>query len=898
MKKLILIDGMAAVYRGYYALNRNPRINSKGLNTSAILGFTMSLYDLIRSQRPTHIGVAFDLQKPTFRHEMYAEYKAGRDAMPEEIQQGLPWVKNIIEAFRIPILTCEGFEADDVIGTLSHAAENAGFDEIVMVTPDKDFAQLVTNNVHMYRYGRGGQPDAIMGPEEVKERFGVSNCLQVIDLLGLWGDTSDNIPGIPGVGEKTAKKLIAQFGSIEEMIAHSSEIKNERLRNMVEEGAEQALFSKQLATIRLDAPIDFDEEALRMVEPNYPMLHQVCEELEFRQFERRIFTDLSISDPEAAMRWRADGNVGHTDVSKAKVVEHPSEQLSMFGENAVPVETQQHQPAAVAAEPLTTEVMLSIKGKSFAILTAGAEVAIATGADSVWQARVGDIDCGQLSALVSDESTTKLCFDLKALKYYLGELGIAGCVPSGNVFDVQLAHYLLDAELRHTLDFICSQNLGTEPVALHEQVAALWQLYPMMAARLSDAGLLDLYRKVELPLVDVLVDMEREGVRIDTAALQSYSARLTDEMRSIEQKIYQLAGGQFNIGSPRQLGEVLYERLKVTDKPPRTATKQYSTAEDVLLKLADRHEIIPLILEYRSISKLVGTYLDSFPKLISPVSGRLHTVYNQTVTATGRLSSSNPNLQNIPIRTERGREIRRAFVPADADHLILAADYSQIELRIIASLASDRHMLDAFARGFDIHAATAAKIYHLDIGEVSKEQRRNAKSVNFGIVYGISAFGLSEQLSISRKEAAALIDEYFAQYPDIASFIERSRQFARDHGYAQTLMGRRRYLPDINSRNAAARSFAERNAVNMPIQGTSADMIKLAMVRIHDELHRRNLRTRMTLQVHDELVFDLYRPEEDEVRAFVEHHMKTALPLDGIEIEVGMGVGENWLEAH
>ena len=890
MKKLVLIDGMAAVYRGYYALNRNPRINSRGLNTSAILGFTMGLYDLLRSQRPTHIGVAFDLQKPTFRHEMYSDYKAGRDAMPEEIQQALPWVKSVIEAFRIPILACEGFEADDVIGTLSHEAEKAGFDEVVMVTPDKDFAQLVTDHVHMYRYGRGGQPDSIMGPAEVRERFGVDDCRQVIDLLGLWGDTSDNIPGIPGVGEKTAKKLIAQFGSVEEMIARADEIKNERIRQMVRDGARQALFSKELATIRLDAPISFDEEALRLVEPDYPMLRQVCDELEFRQFARRVFTDLSVSDPSMAMRWNGSEK---STVSDGRQTEG-SEQLSMFGEQPA---ASVSQPMAVAGK-LTADVMQSLAGKDFAIITAGPEVVLAAGADSIWSASVGDVDGNILSALMSDRSTTKLCFDLKALKYFLAELGLEGIQPQGSVLDLQLAHYLLDAEVRHTLDFVCSQALGFEPQTSAERASALWQLYPLMTARLKDAGLLDLYRRIELPLVDVLFDMERCGVRIDTDALRAYSASLAAELRSIESRIRQLAGVEFNISSPRQLGEVLYERLKVTDRPPRTATKQYSTAEDVLLKLADRHEIIPLILEYRSISKLIGTYLDSFPKLISPISGRLHTIYNQTVTATGRLSSSNPNLQNIPIRTERGREIRRAFVPADNDYLILAADYSQIELRIIASLSHDRHMLEAFAEGLDIHAATAAKIYHLPIADVGKEQRRNAKSVNFGIVYGISAFGLSEQLSIPRKEAAALIEEYFAQYPDIAAFIEQSKETARSRGYAQTLLGRRRYLPDINSRNAAARSFAERNAVNMPIQGTSADMIKLAMVRIHNELTERRLRTKMILQVHDELVFDLFRPEEAEVRALVEHHMKTALPLEGIDIEVGMGVGENWLEAH
>lgn len=883
MKKLLLIDGMAAVYRAYYALNRTPRINSKGLNTSCVLGFTTTLYDLLRSQQPTHVGVAFDLQKPTFRHEIYAEYKAHREAMPEEIEMGLPWIRKIIEAFRIPILTCEGFEADDVIGTLSHKAELAGFDRVLMVTPDKDFAQLVTGCVQMYRYGRMGKPDTIMGVEEVCERFDVQQPCQVIDLLGLWGDASDNIPGIRGVGEKTAKKLIAQFGSVEQMVERVDEIKNEKLREMVREHAQDALFSKQLATISLDAPIDFDEAALQLHTPDYVQLRQLCDELEFRQFARRLFTDLSVADPSEAMRWN-----GASAPQAPPTV--PVESPTLFDTISPLVEAPQ-----VEHHLLDTDTLRSLQGKDIALLFDGPTVVVSTTADAVWSTQVAQLDLPLFASLLSDPGTTKLCFDLKNLKYILAELDAD---IQGTIFDVQLVHYLIDAEMRHTLDFVCSSLLGFEPVGCEAQAAALWQLYPLMAARMKDAGLQEMYNDIELPLVDVLIDMEREGVRIDVEALKEYAGKLTAERLQIETRIYELAGMQFNISSPKQLGEVLYEQLKVTDKPPRTATKQYSTSEDVLLKLSDRHPIIPLILEYRSIAKLVGTYLDAFPKLINPATGRLHTVYNQTVTATGRLSSSNPNLQNIPIRTERGREIRRAFVAADDDHLLLAADYSQIELRIIASLAKDEHMLHAFNSGFDIHASTAAKIYHLPMEEVSKDQRRNAKSVNFGIVYGISAFGLSEQLGIPRKEAAALIDEYFAQYPDIQAFIERSKQFAREHGYARTLLGRRRYLPDINSRNASARAFAERNAVNMPIQGTSADMIKLAMVRIHSELQRRGLRTKMILQVHDELVFDLYRPEEQEVRELVVREMQQALPLDGLTIDVGIDVGSDWLSAH
>ena len=892
---------MAAVYRGYYALNRNPRINSKGMNTSAVLGFVTTLYDQLRTLRPTHAGVAFDLPKPTFRHEMYADYKANREAMPEEIQQALPWVRQLIEAFRIPILTCEGFEADDVIGTLAHAAEGHGFGQVVMVTPDKDFAQLVTPVVRLLRQGRAGTPDVLMGPDEVCEKFGVSHPRQVIDLLGLWGDAIDNIPGIRGVGEKTAKKLIAQFGSIEEMVAHSDDIKNDKIRLLVKEHADDALFSKQLAAIRLDAPIGFDADALALSEPDYDALSAITTELEFRQFARRVFTDLSVADPNKALQWKRLSAAPSAPSAPAAPASP-----TLFDTPASPAGPTlfdaADSPAADAAgfpppevAPLDEAALRALAGQALAIVVDGPQLFLATDAEHVFRASVADIDTAALAALLADTGTAKICFDLKGLRYILAELG---ATLQGDIFDVQLVHYLLDAELRHTLPFICSQLLGYEPDGGAATAAALWRLHPLMAGRLRDEGLDSLYSDIELPLVDVLIDMEREGVRIDSAALADYSRQLGDERTRLEAEIFALAGGTFNIASPKQLGEVLYERLKITDRPPRTATKQYSTAEDVLAKLVAAHPIVPLILEYRSIAKLVGTYLDTFPKLINPATGRLHTVFNQTVTATGRLSSSNPNLQNIPIRTERGREIRRAFVARDDDHLLLAADYSQIELRIIASLAHDRHLLADFNAGRDIHAATAAKIYHIPLDQVTKDQRRNAKSVNFGIVYGISAFGLSEQLSIPRKEAAALIDEYFNQYPDVRSFIDTSVEFARSHGYAQTLLGRRRYLRDILSRNASARAFAERNAVNMPIQGTSADMIKLAMVRIHHAIARLGLRSRMLIQVHDELLFDLYRPEEATLRELVEREMKQALPLEGLDIEVGIDVGRNWLEAH
>lgn len=889
MKKLLLVDGMAAVYRAYFALGRNPRVNSKGLNTSCILGFTNTLYDLMRSQQPTHVGVAFDLHKPTFRHEMYPEYKANRDPTPDEILQGLPYVHRMIEAFRIPILTCEGYEADDVIGTLGHAAEVAGFDQVLMATPDKDFAQLVTPVVKIYRFGRGKTPDAILGEEEVRKKFDIERPTQVIDLLGLWGDAVDNIPGIPGVGEKTAKKLVAQFGSIEEMVAHSDEIKNDKLRVLVQQHAKDALFSKKLATINLQTPIAFDEERLSLHTPDYDKLKALCDELEFRQFAHKIYLELLAKHPELAAQWQMQ----RTTPAPALAADNQPTLFDIEQDTAPQPNT-----TVVKEEVLTAQALSSMLGKDIALhVDEAGNLSLSIDADHAYTAPLDSLrGNASLATLLSDPQTAKLCFDLKQLIYRLDAHGLQ---IEGNIFDAQLAHYLLDAEMRHTMDFVCASMLGFEPHTPSANAAALWQLYPLMVARMNDAGLTHIFDEMELPLVRVLYDMERQGIRIDTAALREYSVKLTALRSEIEQEIYALAETQFNINSSKQLGSILFDQLKITDTPPRTGgTKQYSTAEDVLQKMEDKHPIVPKILEYRSLSKLIGTYLDTLPNLINPSDGRIHTVFNQTTTATGRLSSSSPNLQNIPIRSPRGQEIRRAFVPRDDQHLILAADYSQIELRIIASLSQDENLRQAFIQGHDIHAATAARIYHLPIEEVSKEQRRNAKSVNFGIVYGISAFGLSQQLNIPRKEASELINEYFAQYPKILQFIEDCKVFARTYGYARTLLGRRRYLPDINSRNSAARSFAERNAVNMPIQGTSADMIKLAMVRIADQFAASNLRSKMLLQVHDELVFDLYRPEEGQVRTIVETAMKESLPLDGLPIEVSIGVGNNWLEAH
>ena len=881
MKKLLLFDGMAMVYRAYFALNKNPRINSKGMNTSAVLGFVTTIYDFISKQKPSHVAVAFDLQAPTFRHKEYEPYKANREAMPEDILKALPYIHSFLQAMRIEEAFCEGYEADDVIGTLAKKAEGVGFDKVLMITPDKDFAQLVSPGVHLYRLGRSNHGDEEMAVVTTCQKFGVERCKQVADLLGMWGDAIDNIPCIPGVGEKTAKQLIAQFGSVEHLIANSSEIKNPRIKGLVEQYADQALLSKRLATIITDVPIAFDEERFACKTPDFAMVQVLCDELEFRQFGRKFFTDAVVRDPSLADKLsRISAPVQPTADTDA--------QLSLFGQPQ-----EEHVATEVHVSNLG-ELLTDTKEVDVSIYVEGATVVVATGADTVYSDLVGNLDVPRLKKMLECSSTVKVCHDLKSLKYILKELGIA---PVGRIFDVQLAHYLLNPEARHTLDFIIQEVLGETGLSAEKRAAALWQLYPLLASKLRESGMEQLYWDMELPLVEVLYDMELAGVRIDEQALLDYAGRLDSEKSVIENRIYAEAGGQFNISSTRQLGEVLYEKLHIVEKPPLTATKQYSTSEDVLQKMRDGHPIVDDVLEYRSLNKLINTYLLALPKLVDPSTRRLHTAYNQAVTATGRLSSSNPNLQNVPIRTERGREIRKAFVASDENYVLMAADYSQIELRIIASLSGDEHMCSAFRNNEDIHADTAARIYNVERSAVTSEMRRNAKSVNFGIIYGISSFGLSEQLGVSRKEAAALIEGYFSQYSGIKRYIDSSIEFARSHGYAQTLLGRRRYLSDINSRNATARSFAERNAVNMPIQGTSADMIKLSMVHIFEEMGRLKMRSKMILQVHDELVFDVYRPELDTLRQLVLEKMQQAIPLH-VPIEVSIGVGDDWLQAH
>ena len=775
MKKLLLIDAYAMIFRAYYAFIRVPRMNSKGENTSAIFGFCVTLEDLIKKINPTHLGVAFDPAGGTFRHEAYEQYKAQRPETPEDIRKAVPVIKQILEAMNIPVLEVPGFEADDVIGTLSKKGEQAGY-EVYMATPDKDYGQLVSDHVFMYRPRHSGGFE-LMGPKEVCDKYGLQRKEQVIDLLGLMGDASDNIPGCKGVGEKTAVALLQQFGDIDNMLAHTDEIKG-ALRTKVESQVEEIKFSRFLATIRTDVPIDLDEDLLAKKEPKLDALTALYQDLEFNTLLKKLAPS-SINPPSLADK----------PASKKAKSADPN-QLDLFAD---PVE---ESPSLVGREG------------------------------------VGLFD----------------------------------------TIEARLCQYLLNPEVAF--------NPNKEPD---------WE------ALKADADLWNLYNEVELPLVEVLREMEAAGVRIDVNKLKSAEIALTDELNALEQKIYDLAGEPFNINSPRQVGELLFDKLKLDSKAKKSKTGQYSTSEEVLMALKEKHEIVGLILDYRELKKLITTYIAALPGYIA-ADGKIHTTYNQTVTATGRLSSSNPNLQNLPIRSERGRFIREAVIPDDGC-LFLSADYSQIELRLMAHFSQDEHMLAAFRSGQDIHAATAARIYGLPIDQVTKDQRRKAKTANFGIIYGISAFGLAQQLECSRSEAKQLIDDYFAAFPRIISYIESQKELARQKGYAETLFGRKRYLPDIHSQNATVRSFAERNAVNAPIQGTAADIIKMAMVSIHRRLKEENLRTQMTMQVHDELNFNVPAAEVERVREIVVSEMQNAVHLS-VPLIAECGVGNNWLEAH
>ena len=949
-KKLFLLDAYALIYRAFFAMNKNPRMTSKGLNTSAVMGFLNSLYEILQKEKPSHIGVAFDVAGTAQRQAEYSEYKANREKMPDDLRDAIPYIIRLIEAFNISMYGVEGYEADDVIGTLSKKAEQQGF-ITYMMTPDKDFGQLVTDKVLLYKPAKFGEPTQIWGPKEVCERYGISDPKQLIDILGLWGDAADNIPGIPGIGEKTAALLISKYGSVENLIAHADELKGKQKENVINY-AEQGLMSKSLATINLEVPVEFNEEELRAKEPDVPALMALFEELEFKTFAKRFLEDYKKTHSgEAPLDCFVPRNDERTTGSKtpdlfSAETPSPSGQFDLFnqGDNSGLLEFSDKDSAKTLAhdyrlveteEEIKALVELLSKQKQFVFDTETTNidvysadlvgVSFAIKAHEAWYLPMpADREACQkklelLRPLFEDESILKIG---QNLKYDISMLAQYGISVRGKMFDTMLAHYLLEPEQRHNMDYLAEvylnyitipiedligkgrqqKTMREVPVELVKEYAAedadiTLQLYEKLLPLLKENGVEKLFYEIEMPLVPVLSRMEANGVKIDTQNLQQISEEFGGEIRKIEEQIYELAGAPFNIASPKQLGEILFERLKIDEKAKKTKTGQYATGEDVLQKLAHRHPIINLILDYRSFTKLKSTYLDALPALVNPKDGLIHTSYNQAVTATGRLSSNNPNLQNIPVRTEKGREIRRAFVPRSEAYTLLAADYSQIELRIIAHLSQDPAMVADFNLGHDIHAATAAKVFHVPMEQVTKEQRSRAKAVNFGIIYGMSAFGLAERMELSRSEAADIIKKYFEEYAGIKEYMNRSIALAKERGYAETILGRRRYLRDINSSNSVVRGFAERNAINAPIQGSSADMIKIAMIGIHQEMERLKMQSKMILQVHDELVFDAHLDELDTLKSIVNDKMVNALPLS-VPVIVEMNTGTNWLEAH
>ena len=921
MDKLFLLDAYALIYRAYYAFIKNPRINSKGMNTSAVMGFCNTLNEVLAKERPTYLGVAFDPHGPTFRSEAYAQYKAQREETPEDIRRSVPVIKEVLAAMRIPVLEVEGFEADDVIGTLAKKAGQEGV-KTYMLTPDKDYGQLVGGNVVMYRPRHGGGYETL-DADGVCAKYGISSTAQVIDLLGLMGDAADNIPGCPGVGEKTAVKLLQQFGSIDSLLERTSELKG-ALKKKVEENAEQIRFSKFLATIRTDVPVELNLDALRVAEPDAGELRRIFTELEFKTLLDKFLNRSKNNEIKANRQldlFAENPTDGQVDAEKSslralndtphtyKLVDTEEDMLALrdffLTKSFLSLDTETTSTNAIDAEL----VGLSFSTEEFEAFY------VPVPAEREEAQKIVNI----FKPVYEDASILKIG---QNIKYDLEVLAAYGVRLAGDMFDTMLAHYLLQPELRHNMDYMAEVYLGYKTIHIDELIGpkgkgqrSMRDLRPeevyeyaaedadvtlrlknLLEPRLREAGVWPLFAEVEMPLVRVLAEMEMNGVRIDTASLKETSQMLTQRMNDIEQEIYQLAGEEFNIASPKQVGEVLFGKMKIVEKPKKTKTGQYVTSEEVLQQLKGKSEIVGKILEHRGLKKLLGTYVDALPKLVNPRTGHIHTSFNQTVTATGRLSSSDPNLQNIPVRGEDGKEIRRAFVPEEGC-LFFSADYSQIELRVMAHLSGDENMQEAFREGYDIHAATAAKIYHETMDSVTRDQRTKAKRANFGIIYGITVFGLAERLDISRKEAAELIDGYFATFPKVAEYMEQAKETAREKGYAETLMHRRRYLPDITSHNATVRGFAERNAINAPIQGTAADIIKIAMVRIYDRFRREGVRSKMLLQVHDELNFSVYPDEREKVERIVLEEMQGAYPLN-VPLVADCGWGANWLEAH
>ncbi len=895
------------------------------------MGFTNTLLEILKKERPTHLAVVFDTDAPTERHTDFTEYKAHREAMPEDLAAAMPYVIKVIEGFNIPVITSDGYEADDIIGTLAKKAEQVGF-TVFCMTPDKDFAQLVSENIFIYKPARMGNDMEILGVPEVLAKWEIERVDQVIDILGLWGDAVDNIPGIPGIGEKTAKALIKQYGSVENIIANSHELKG-KMKENVEKFAEQGLISKKLATILLDAPVELDEESLQVDPPSREKLEPLFAELEFRTIGKRVFgEEYNVGEVKTVSYGQQTDLFGQT-------VERIEVKTEVIIEPVVPSKnihnTSHEYHLADTKEKRAALIKLLEQQKAFCFDTettcmdanacelVGMSFSIKPGEAYYVPMPIEQEECclivDEFKPLLENPEIKKIG---QNLKYDILVLNWYNITVRGELFDTMLAHYLIDPDTRHNMDILAENFLGYTPVSITsligtgkkqgnmrdvelqkikdyaaEDADITLQLHNVFQPALIKAKADKLAMDVENPLIYVLADMEREGVRIDKEGLREYSQQLEKEVKELELTIYEKAGVRFNIASPKQLGEVLFEKLQLDPKAKKTKTGQYQTGEDILTALASKSDIAKDILDFRQMQKLKSTYVDALPLMINSKTGRVHTSYNQAVAATGRLSSNNPNLQNIPIRTERGREVRRAFIPRDEDHVLLSADYSQIELRLIAQISRDEAMLDAFQKGLDIHTATAAKVYGKALDEVDSTMRRNAKAVNFGIIYGQSAFGLSQNLGISRKEAAEIIEEYFKQYSGIKAYMSDTMNFARENGYVQTLMGRRRYLRDINSANATVRGFAERNAINAPIQGSAADMIKIAMINIHRDFQDQKLQSKMTMQVHDELVFDVIKPEVSQVKEIIENRMKTAIKTD-VPIVVEIGEGFNWLEAH
>jgi DNA polymerase-1 len=929
-KKLFLLDAYALIFRGYYAFIKNPRINSKGMDTSAIMGFTNSLIDLINREKPNYLAVAFDKGGSAERSDLFPDYKANRSETPEAIKIAVPYIHQLLEAMHIPIIEKAGFEADDIIGTLSKQAERQGFD-VYMVTPDKDFAQLVSPHIFMYRPSRMGNGIEIWGVPEVQEKFEIERPEQVIDFLGMMGDSVDNIPGLPGVGEKTAKKFLAQYGSMEKLLESTHELKG-KLKEKIEANKELGLLSKKLARIILDVPVTFDAKNYALEKPDLEKVSVIFQELEFRRLTERfqkLFSDTAVK----------------TDSPKPSLKNEVAQPFDLFhqpGAGELPVNdtyktlsTTSHLYQTIESEQeqeLLLEWLLQQDSVCFDTETTGLDELTAelVGIAFSWKEGTGyylpfpedrlacETKLAYLKPFFENSKIEKighnLKYDIKVLQQY-------GLEVQEPIFDTMIAHYLINPDMRHNMDVLAETYLGYKPQPISELIGKkgiyqgsmrhvplekqkeyavedadiTLQLKNHFTKELATQEVVDLFHKIELPLVRVLASMESAGIRIDVDYLNELAKQFKEETLVLEERIYEQAGERFNLASPKQLGPILFDKLKLVDKPKKTKTGQYSTAEDVLSYLAKDHTIISDILEWRSIIKLSNTYIEALPQQVNPNSNRVHTIYNQAVAATGRLSSNHPNLQNIPIRTKRGRSVRKAFVPYDDDHVLLAADYSQIELRVIASLSGDTEMQEAFTKGEDIHASTAAKVFNVSLDEVTREQRGQAKTVNFGIIYGVSAFGLSNQTNLSRSESKALIDAYYETYPQLKAYMHQQVDFARENGYVETVLGRRRYLKDINSQNAVVRGASERNAVNAPIQGSAADIIKIAMLRIHKKLDRFS--SKMLLQVHDELVFDAKKSELDELKAMIKTEMEQAYSLN-VPLVVDVGTGNNWLEAH